>query len=183
MSSASPTTRKAGDSFPRSGSVSFGGAFGSSRGISGRGTKLYYTDAAVCTEGGLAVDRNGGAFTDASELLRLAYEAFLLGGVERVETAGGWRCTVTLDGAQMTELAGVIAPETRAMDVSFEEGTVRLEIADGAAASMAVQCRGAVRVVRVEVPAAVGAKLTFTEGGSLSAPRAGVREALGLENG
>ena len=151
--------------------------------VSRRGMKLYYTDEAVCTGSGLAVDRDGGSFTDASELLHLAYEAFLLGDVECAETAGGWRCTVALDSARMAEFAGLIAPETRAMGISFEAGTVRLEVADGAAASIAVQCRGTVRVVRAEIPATVGAKLTFTEDGAFPVPPAGVRRALGLENG
>lgn len=38
-------------------------------------------------------------------------------------------------------------------------------------------------IVRAEIPAVVGAELTFTEGGAFPAPPAGARRALGLENG
>ncbi len=148
--------------------------------VSGRGTRLYYTDEAACTGGGIAVERGGGSFTGAEKLLHLAYQAFLLGDAECAESTDGWRCTVSLDASQMTELAGTIAPESRTLGVSFEEGTVRLDVADGEAVSLSVQCRGKVRVVRAEVPAAVGAKLTFAEDREFYTPPLNVRTALGL---
>ncbi len=149
--------------------------------VSGRGTKLYYTDSAACTSGGVAVGTDSGAFLGTEKLLHLAYEAFLLGGAECTETTEGWRCVVALDEEQMTELAAAVAPETRTLGVSFEEGTLRLNTADGTGVSLAVQCQGRVRVVRAEVPASVEAKLSFTDGGNFSAPSKNVCRALGLE--
>lgn len=149
--------------------------------VSGRGTRLYYTDEAACTGSGVLSTSRGGSFTGAEQLLHLAYEAFLLGDVDFTETTGGYRCTVTLDAAQMTEIAGTIAPDTRALGISFEEGTLRLDIADGSATSLSVQCRGKVRVVRAEVPASVGAKLDFVEGRDFYNPPLSVRSALGLD--
>ncbi len=148
--------------------------------ISGRGTRLYYTGDAVCTGSGLVIEPGDGAFTSTEKLLHLAYDAFLLGDAECAESKDGWRCTVSLDASQMAELAGTIAPESRNLGISFEEGTVRFDIADGEAASLSVQCRGKVRVVRAELPASVEAKLTFAQDRNFSVPPLSVCKALGL---
>ena len=149
--------------------------------VSRRGARVYYTDDAACTGSGIAVDRGGAAFTDTGKLLRLAYEAFLLGETECVETTNGWRYSITLNESEMLDFAAAIAPETKTLGLSLGEGTVRLDIRDGAASSIAVQCKGSLRVVRTDVPASVGAVMEFSEDKEFLAPTQKALGILGLE--
>lgn len=148
--------------------------------LSRRGGAIYYTDDAACTGGGLAVSRASAAYTDTASLLRLAYQAFLLGEAECVETADGWRYTVTLDAEAMESLAALIAPDIRSMELSAEQGSVRLELRDDTFSSLYIQCKGSVRVVRADVPAALSARLDFDPDAVFAAPSAAVLSALGL---
>lgn len=149
--------------------------------VSHRGARIYYTDDAACTGNGLAVDRGSAAFTDAGKLLHLAYEAFLLGEAEYTETTNGCRYAITLDEAGMLDFAGAIAPETKTLGISFSEGTVRLDVRDGAASSISVQCKGRLRVVRTDVPASVSAYMEFGQDKPFLAPAQKTLSALGLE--
>ena len=150
--------------------------------VSRRGTTVYYTDTAACTGSGMDLGAGSESFAGTAELLRLAYRAFLLGETTCAETAGGWRYTVALDGEGMTELAGTAVPETRALGVSFEEGEVRLELADDAVSSVEARCGGSVRVVGTDVPAEVRARLDFRREGGFPELSPRVRSVLGLED-
>ncbi|MBQ9459446.1 MAG: hypothetical protein IJU66_05885 [Oscillospiraceae bacterium] len=144
-----------------------------------RDARIYYTETAACTGSGVAVNRGGTSFRDTAKLLHLAYEAFLLGEASCREGGGVTAYTIRLDEAAMAEFAAAIAPETRTMGVSFTEGSVSLRLRSGAAESVTVQCRGTVRVVRMDVPATISARLTFGEKTFLM-PSQKTLEALGL---
>lgn len=148
--------------------------------ISRRGMALYFTDDAICTSTGTAISATEISFTDTRRLLRLAYETFLLGDASRTELSGGYRYSVMLDADAMAEFAALIAPDIRSMEFTPAEGTVQLEIREGVASAILVQCKGSVRVVRLDVPAALSARLTFDRGAAFEAPSEAVLEALGL---
>ena len=150
--------------------------------LSRRGSMLYYTDEAACTDSGLTVVRANTAYTDTARLLRLAYKAFLLGDADCVETADGWRYTVTPDADAMTEFAALVAPETRALALTPGEGTIRLELTEEGLSSVLLQCKGSVRVVRSDVAAAFSARLILDRDAALRAPSAAVLSSLGLED-
>ena len=148
--------------------------------ISRRGMALYFTDDAICTGTGAAIGASDVSFADTRRLLRLAYEAFLLGDASRTEMSDGYRYSVTLDADAMAEFAALIAPDIRSMEFTPAEGTVQLEIRDGVASAILVQCKGSVRVVRLDVSAALSARLTFDRGAAFETPPDAVLEALGL---
>ena len=148
--------------------------------ISRRGMALYFTDDAICTGTGAAIGAADVSFADTRRLLRLAYEAFLLGDASRTEISDGYRYSVTLDADAMAEFAALIAPDIRSMEFTPAEGTVQLEIRDGVASAILAQCKGSVRVVRFDVSAALSARLTFERGAAFETPPDAVLEALGL---
>ena len=148
--------------------------------VSRRGMSLWFTDDAACTGGGLKVGAVDATYSAAAELVRLAYQAFLLGEADCTEFTGGWRYSVTLNADEMADFAAAIAPETRSLGVTPTDGTVRLELRDDAISSLVVQCKGAMRVVRTDVPAAVSARLTFDRDAALDKPPETVVSALGL---
>ncbi|MBE6910735.1 MAG: hypothetical protein E7474_14365 [Ruminococcaceae bacterium] len=148
--------------------------------VSRRGTRLYYTDDAACTGSGAPLVAGGDGLTNAPKLLHLAYEAFLLGEATCTETVYGWRYDVELDENAMADFAAAIAPETRSMGLAPDEGSIRLELSGNSVSSVAVQCRGNVRVVRTDVPASVGASMTFREDGAFYTPSEKVLSVLGL---
>ncbi len=146
-----------------------------------RGTQLYYTGDAACTSAGLSVSRESDSFDSAPQLLHLAYEALLLGEASCTELSGGWRYNVTLDADAMAAFAAAIAPETKSMGLSLNEGTLRLELSGDKVYSLIIQCRGSVRVVRTDVSALLNAKLTFNEN-PFPEPSGRVLAALELDN-
>lgn len=148
--------------------------------VTRRGTQLYYTDDAVSTAGGVAVSRDSGMLTGTPKLLRLAYEAFLLGEAECTQAGADRRYSVTLNGEEMARFAEAVAPEIATMDAAFAEGSVRLELKDDAVAAIAVQCKGSVRVVRTDVPASFSAHLSFHDE-AFPQPAPKVLEALDLK--
>ncbi|MBE7002897.1 MAG: hypothetical protein E7425_01250 [Ruminococcaceae bacterium] len=147
--------------------------------VSQRGARIYFTDDAACTGSGAVVDRSGSQFRDTAKLLHLAYEAFLFGEAECARQGDAALYTIRLDEGAMSELAAVIAPETRSMGVSFTEGSIRLSVEDGAAKTISVDCAGGLRVVRTDVPASVGATFTFMDR-KFFAPTQKTLDALGL---
>lgn len=149
--------------------------------VSRRGARIYYTDEAASTGTGVSVDRNGALFRDTARLLHLAYEAFLLGDAEYEETTAGARYTVRLDEAAMTQFAASIAPETKLLNISYEEGTLRLDVRDDEVQSITLQCRGTLRVVRTDVNASIGAQLSFAKDKTFFAPTQSTLSALGLQ--
>ncbi|MBO4914735.1 MAG: hypothetical protein J5449_05955, partial [Oscillospiraceae bacterium] len=149
--------------------------------ISRRGARLYYTNDAASTGAGVNVDRNGALFRDTARLMHLAYEAFLLGEAECVQTTDGMRYTVRLDETAMTQLAASVAPETKTLDISYDEGTLRLDMRGDEVSSLSLRCDGTLRVVRTDVPASIGAQLEFTKDETFFAPKQIVLDTLGLD--
>ncbi len=148
--------------------------------LSRRDTSLYLTDAAACTESGAPFALDGSVFSRESELLRLAYEAMLLGDASVETTSGAARYTVTLDGEAMDRFATLITSEADLSQVSFTDGSVSLLLRDDRLSELSVSCGGTIRVVRSDVDAAVSARLVFDPAASFPALPAVVREALKL---
>jgi len=148
--------------------------------ISRRDTTLYFTKDAASTEGGLAIETGDPSLTDAAALLRLSYEAILLGDADCTETQAGSQYSLALGKEAMTAFAAAVAPGADTDAVSFEEGELRLNVKDGAVTGLFVQCRGELRVVRLEIPASVSANLRFDVYEPFPEPPPAVLAALGL---
>ena len=145
-----------------------------------RDTSLYLTDAAACTESGAPFALDGSVFSRESELLRLAYEAMLLGDTSVETASGAARYTVTLDGEAMDRFATLITSEADLSQVSFTDGSVSLLLRDDRLSELSVSCGGTIRVVRSDVDAAVSARLSFDPSASFPTLPDAVREALKL---
>ena len=146
-----------------------------------RGTTLYLTDTAACAEDGTAVSWNETAVSRNEELLRMAYEAVLLGETETEQTQEGLRCSVTLDSEAMDRFAAVIAPEAELSQISFQSGSVRLSLSEDRITELRVVCEGRIRVVRRDVKASISTEFRLKDARSFPALPTAVSSALGLE--
>ena len=145
------------------------------------GTALYFTEEAACTEDGTAFALNDTVFSREGQLLRLIYQAVLLGDAETETVQGGRRYTVTLDGDAMDAFTRVIAPQADLSALSFREGTASVLLAEGRVSEVQVKCRGSIRIVGVESAASLSGRLTFT-GGAFPPLPGKVMDALGLRS-
>ena len=145
-----------------------------------RGTTIYFTGDAACTDSGRLLAADAESLDNTAKLLHLTYEALLLGDADCAQTADGWRYTITLGDAAMSDFAAAIAPDVRTLDLSCESGSVRLDLTGDHISSISVQCRGSVRVVRSDVTAQLSARLNFAADSVFPEPSAAVREALAL---
>ena len=141
---------------------------------------LYFTEDAACTARGVKTATVDSGYRAPEKLVRLAYQAFLLGEADCVSITDGWRYSVTLSADEMADFAAAIAPETQALGVVPTEGTVRLELRDDAITALSVQCKGTMRVVRTDISAAVSGRLTFDRDAAFPAPSEAALSALGL---
>ena len=148
--------------------------------LSRRGSTVYYTDRAACTGGGLAISRADASYAGTSALLRLACKALLLGEAECSELSDGRRYTVALDADAMAAFANLVAPDARALGLTADSGTVRLDVRRGQLSALSLRVAGSVRVVRADVAASVSAQLDFDPDAAFRAPSAAVLAALGL---
>ena len=145
-----------------------------------RNTTLFYTDTAACDASGALLPLRDASISDVPELMRLACNALMLGEIRWDETAGGARCTVTLDAEAMDRFVTVIAPDIDVRELNLTEGEAALTLTDGKITEASVRCGGTVRVVRSEIAAEVSASLSFEGDTAFPAVSAGVRDALEL---
>ena len=146
-----------------------------------RGTTLFYTDAAACDASGSPLPVRDAAASDVPQLMRLAYNAVLLGQTQWNQTGDGMHCTVALDAEAMDRFVAVIAPEADVRELDLADGEAGLTLKDGKITEVSVRCGGTVRVVRSDVAAEVTASLSFDDAAAFPAVSAGVCDTLELQ--
>ena len=146
-----------------------------------RGTTLFYTDDAACDASGSPLPVRDAAASDVPQLMRLAYNAVLLGQTQWNQTGDGMHCTVALDAEAMDRFVAVIAPEADVRELDLADGEAGLTLKDGKITEVSVRCGGTVRVVRSDVAAEVTASLSFDDAAAFPAVSAGVCDTLELQ--
>ena len=111
-------------------------------GVEKDGKIRYFTDNAACDENGRKLSASGAEGPELAKLLDIA-----LGNIENTEfqcrqEEGARVYTFALNQAGMERLVGAVFPKAEDMAVSFEEGSIRLRIADDSLQSVEIACGG-----------------------------------------
>ena len=111
-------------------------------GVEKDGKIRYFTDNAACDENGRKLSASGAEGPELAKLLDIA-----LGNIENTEfqcrqEEGASVYTFALNQAGMEQLVGAVFPKAEDMAVSFEEGSIRLRIADDRLQSVEIACGG-----------------------------------------
>lgn len=111
-------------------------------GVEKDGKIRYFTDNAACDENGRKLSASGAEGPELAKLLDIA-----LGNIENTEfqcrqEEGASVYTFALNQAGMEQLVGAVFPKAEDMAVSFEEGSIRLRIADDSLQSVEIACGG-----------------------------------------
>ena len=111
-------------------------------GVEKDGKIRYFTDNAACDENGRKLSASGAERPELARLLDIA-----LGNIENTEfkcrqEEGTSVYTFALNQAGMEQLVGAVFPKAEDMAVSFEEGSIRLRIADDSLQSVEIACGG-----------------------------------------
>lgn len=146
-----------------------------------RGTTLFYTDAAACDASGSPLPVRDAAASDVPQLMRLVYNAVLLGETQWDQTGDGMHCTVALDAEAMDRFVAVIAPEADVRELNLTDGEADLTLKNGKITEVSVRCGGTVRVVRSDIAAEVTASLSVDDAATFPAVSAGVCDTLELQ--
>ncbi len=124
---------------------------------------VYFTEDVICSEQGYAVTTKKAQAVELAGLPRIAYELFLNGTFQSIESEGMYLYSLSLDEEAMKEIARAIAPESEDMAIRFENGSICIRIKDGAAESMLFSLDGSMDVILTEVPVAFSAELDVSD--------------------
>lgn len=141
------------------------------------GTTIFYTADRACTDAGVRIAERD-ALDMPEQLMRLAYEAILLGKAECRQSNSGWRYTIDADEATRLALASVIAPESGNYDLTLNDGSVVIELTGNRVSAVSLQSSGTVNVVDSEVAARFSARLGIQKDAAVHTLPETVRKAL-----
>ncbi|MGM9661506.1 MAG: hypothetical protein ACI3WR_00240 [Oscillospiraceae bacterium] len=128
------------------------------------GTRLYFTENALCDESGelsLSAHRDDVAAAELPELLYLLCEN---GDVTCTSSGESRSYALTLDEEGARRVACAIAPAAEELDIDFDSGSVRLTVSDGKLRTVTVACSGRLQLLLSSAEAEIGAELAFPEG-------------------
>ncbi len=120
---------------------------------------VYFTDRAMCDENGKILSETAEGQSSAS-LLGIAYELCRNSSAEIQKDS----YVFTIHEAGMQEIAAAIAPETQELDITYESGTVRIELEDGALKQIDFSVSGSMPILFVQTDATISATFRFKEG-------------------
>ena len=78
----------------------------------------------------------------------------------------------------MKQLAEVLVPQTRELDISYSKGSIQLRVEDGVLQSVSIVCGGSVKVLAVRPEAEITAEIRFQEQAAAAALPEAVKETL-----
>lgn len=125
--------------------------------------KLYFTDSAACTSTGLSLSTAQERVVDTAQLIPLAKELCLNGRFS--VASGGERSvyTITLSGDDASDIVSRLLPELDRLDLSFNDCSLRITLADGALDRIELDCGGTVRVVSRDIDSSVLVTVRFND--------------------
>ncbi|MGN1414743.1 MAG: hypothetical protein ACI4WY_10920 [Anaerovoracaceae bacterium] len=127
------------------------------------GYVLYFTDTAICGEDGKIIAETDPPSVKAADLLSVAYQAFLAGGLEYSSTEEKEIFTVSLDEEGMEKAAEAIAPESVKLDPLLNSGSVQAVVIQGRICEIKVSCSGTVRVAASDADVLLEADMRIRE--------------------
>lgn len=147
-------------------------------GIESDERQLFFTENAVCDAEGRGLPAGSSGEPDAAALLDAVYQNFRSAEFQcRQEEAAGIY-TVSLSQSGMKQLAEVLVPQTRELDISYSKGSIQLRVEDGVLQSVSIVCGGSVKVLAVRPEAEITAEIRFQEQAAAAALPEAVKETL-----
>lgn len=125
--------------------------------------KIFFTEDTVCSEKGYAVTSSKAEAIQVADLLAVAYELCLNGTFSSVESDGRYIYTLALEEAAMQDIAKMITSESTDKGIRFENGSIRIRVADEKAESITFTCDGTLDVLLTKVPVAFSAELDVSD--------------------
>lgn len=120
---------------------------------------IYFTDKRLCDKNGTAMTLDQQPLVESVELLDIAYELCM----NSTYTVQNNCYTIALDKAQMESIVHRILPETADMAITFESGSVRVYLSNGAISRITVSCSGSMEIIIAEVGASISANIRLRE--------------------
>jgi len=120
---------------------------------------IYFTDKRLCDKNGTAVTLEQQPLVESVELLDIAYELCM----NSTYTVQNNCYTIALDKAQMESIVHRILPETADMAITFESGSVRVYLSNGAISRITVSCSGSMEIIIAEVGASISTNIRLRE--------------------
>lgn len=120
---------------------------------------IYFTDKRLCDKNGAAMTLDQQPLVESVELLDIAYE-LCMNSAYIVQN----NCyTISLDKGQMESIVHRILPETADMAITFESGSIRVYLSNGAISRITVSCSGSMEIMIAEVGASISANIRLRE--------------------
>lgn len=132
-------------------------------------TGLYFAGDTVCGEDGKRVTA-GGDTVNYANLLDAAYELCQGAGAGCTREGGVSTYEVAIAGEALEQVAYAIAPEAEALDVTLEQGTLRIILEDGTVRSLGFTCEGSIRIIAVDAEATIGCEIICKEARETAIP-------------
>lgn len=116
--------------------------------------KRYYSQTAVCDEQGRLVAEREEKL-DVQQVLELAWQLVARGQITFGRSDQSYTCVLSPDPDVMALMAHTVLPDTAGMDISFQTGSIGLQVLDGEWMTLYVRIPGTMRVLLFDTDVAL----------------------------
>lgn len=129
--------------------------------ISKDGVSIYWSGDQIVRQDGTPASAEEKELAKTSELLDVLYVTCQNAAFTKTQQAGTDVYTIQLDADGMEELAALIAPDSRKLDLTFRSGELTVQVTQGTIRRISFDCSGKVKVVSLEEARRCTAKLNL----------------------
>ena len=141
--------------------------------ISKDGISVYWRGDQVVRQDGTPASAEEKELAKTSTLLDVLYTTCQNAVFTKTQQNGIDVYSIQLDADSMAELAALIAPDSRKLDLTFRSGELSVQVAQGTIRWISFDCFGTVKVVSLEEPASLHGEIEFVDGTVVIPERAG----------
>ena len=128
------------------------------------GVSIYWSGDQVVRQDGTPASAEEKKLAKTSELLDVLYVTCQNAAFTKTQQAGADVYRIQLDADGMAELAALIAPDSRKLDLTFRSGELHVQVTQGTIRRISFDCSGTVKVVSLEEPASLHGEIEFVDG-------------------
>ena len=132
--------------------------------ISKDGVSIYWSGDQIVRQDGTPASAEEKELAKTSELLDVLYVTCQNAAFTKTQQAETDVYTIQLDADGMEELAALIAPDSRKLDLTFRSGELTVQVTQGTIRRISFDCSGKVKVVSLEEPASLHGEIEFIDG-------------------
>lgn len=128
------------------------------------GVSIYWSDDQVVRQDGTPASAEEKELAKTSALLDVLYTTCQNATFTKTQQSGTDVYTIQLDADGMAELAALIAPDSRKLDLTFRSGELTIHVTQGEIHRISFDCAGKVKVVSLEETASLHGEIEFIDG-------------------